>query len=245
MIYHYTTIATLALILQYKKLRFTRLDMLDDLQEFNLYKSFPIYFSHYVSCWTEDPVENIPLWKMYTSDMRGVRIGLKNIKLIIPTVKDPSTMNWMYCDDFLITPVDHIRPCFQKIQYVDDSTLREITGKIVQKNKDVIEIGKNGLGVTYHKSLYWKFQNESRFILQIRSIKDGFNESQIRELGGEEPLEKHFDIPFLEDSFSNLQIVLGPKCTLADELIVKALLKANDLVSDVLKSELSEIIRSS
>lgn len=31
----------------------------------------------YISSWTDDSRENIPLWAMYTSDMQGVRIKMK------------------------------------------------------------------------------------------------------------------------------------------------------------------------
>lgn len=62
---HYTSINTLALILKNRKLRFSRIDKVDDLTEsWHLPHQFPSYY--FVSCWTKDQKENIDLWNMYT-----------------------------------------------------------------------------------------------------------------------------------------------------------------------------------
>lgn len=77
-IYHYTSIETLALILHSKKIRFNRLDRVDDVEE-SCYGSGPtnarLGMYSFVSCWTKDVMENLSLWKMYTG-YKGVRIGI-------------------------------------------------------------------------------------------------------------------------------------------------------------------------
>ena len=66
-IYHYTNIETLALILKNKTIRFNRLDQVDDLEEGQTECSgIKVGQYLFVSCWTEDPEESIPLWRMYT-----------------------------------------------------------------------------------------------------------------------------------------------------------------------------------
>lgn len=75
-IHHYTTIEALALILKYKTLRFTRLDLLDDQLEganFSIYNPLKYIFA---SSWTKDKNENISLWKMYSSIEMGVRLSI-------------------------------------------------------------------------------------------------------------------------------------------------------------------------
>lgn len=71
------TLDSFAMFIRSKSLRFTRLDQMDDLYEA---KSFCDVFNplHYIfaSCHTEDKIENIALWKMYSSLDRGVRIEL-------------------------------------------------------------------------------------------------------------------------------------------------------------------------
>lgn len=75
-LYHYTSLDTLALILEYRKLKLNNLLYVDDIDE-AASEDMGNYGKHfYVSCWTEDEEESIPLWNMYTKNMHGVRIGL-------------------------------------------------------------------------------------------------------------------------------------------------------------------------
>ncbi len=85
-IYHYTTDEILALILQNKTIRFNSLNNVDDMLDgsHNDIKDARDYL--FVSCWSEDNDESIPLWKMYSDDMAGIRIGI-NKELIKPSYK--------------------------------------------------------------------------------------------------------------------------------------------------------------
>lgn len=77
LLYQYTTIDALSLILKNRKIRFSRLDMVDDPEEYGFerygFKVAPFVF---VSCWTPVKEENIPMWRMYANQARGVRIGV-------------------------------------------------------------------------------------------------------------------------------------------------------------------------
>lgn len=74
--YHYTSIDTLEKIFSSRSLCFTNLDLVDDLDEVETadLKKFGRFC--YVSCWTKEEKESIPMWKMYTPDMQGVRIKM-------------------------------------------------------------------------------------------------------------------------------------------------------------------------
>jgi len=75
-IFHYTSIGSLALILQSQKIRFTRLDKFDDVIEAQTHGGvgFGKYF--FASCWTQVETESIAQWSMYGNGMEGVRIEL-------------------------------------------------------------------------------------------------------------------------------------------------------------------------
>ena len=75
-LYHYTSIDGLAHILRSKKIRFSRLDLLDDVNEGQSKDSVDWRKYYFVSCWTADEEESIPLWHMYTPEMKGVRLKL-------------------------------------------------------------------------------------------------------------------------------------------------------------------------
>lgn len=83
-IYHYTTIETLALILESKYIKFSRLDMLDDKTEsepFSVFNPLQYIFS---SSYTYDDTENIPLWKMYANMETGIRIEFDTDTMFSP-----------------------------------------------------------------------------------------------------------------------------------------------------------------
>ena len=76
-LYHYTSIETLALILHNKTFRLNSLDHMDDLQEKEASDIKNIGQFCYVSSWTDDETESIPMWNMYSTLDSGVRIKLK------------------------------------------------------------------------------------------------------------------------------------------------------------------------
>ena len=73
-LYHYTNIDPLALILKNKTIRLNSLDKMDDLQEQMSQDKQNFGKFVFVSSWTDDETESIPMWRMYTPKQRGVRI---------------------------------------------------------------------------------------------------------------------------------------------------------------------------
>ncbi len=141
-LYYYTTVETLALILDSHKLRFTRLDCFDDPKEAESYSDFNQLIYIFASCFTEDEKESIPLWKMYSSIETGVRIEFdqetmfspKQTPIVLPKnsyktiihqsiVHSTLTSNQLHNNDYSCIPVsgkvcDYID--FQKVIYNDD-----------------------------------------------------------------------------------------------------------------------------
>ena len=76
-LYHYTSIETLAIILKNHTIRFNSLDKMDDLQEQQTADIKNIGQFCYISSWTDDATESIPMWNMYASLNLGVRIKLR------------------------------------------------------------------------------------------------------------------------------------------------------------------------
>jgi len=75
-LYHYTSIENLALILENRSLRFSHADKINDLDEVVISDVPEIKMSVFFSCWTAKKQESIPLWALYASKMKGVRIEL-------------------------------------------------------------------------------------------------------------------------------------------------------------------------
>ena len=75
-LYHYTSLETLALILNNRTICFNNLMNVDDPEEAETGDMGQFGKYMYVSCWTSEEEESIPMWGMYTGDMMGVRIRM-------------------------------------------------------------------------------------------------------------------------------------------------------------------------
>lgn len=189
-LYHYTSIDSLALILKNKTIRYTRLDLLDDLEE-NI-KSSGVNIGNYAfaSCWTDDGEESIPLWKMYTENGLGVRISLDSDMfrdyinpetltvsgISISTKGNALAITKTPLEDFInpnimvlpITPTEINTHLFKQVEYVDN--VLELTSECVR-----IERGNNNYSRFYiyhpmigkYKNKRWAFQKEVRFVILI------------------------------------------------------------------------------
>src|SRR3546814_13100994 len=76
MIHHYTSVAALEAILRSGRLRFTRLDLFDDVIEAQTIAGIDFGAKFFASCWGKQDVEDIVQWSLYGNSMRGVRISL-------------------------------------------------------------------------------------------------------------------------------------------------------------------------
>lgn len=185
MIYHYTTIESLALILKNKTLLFNRLDCVDDIEEGSVCSS-GIYVGRYVfvSCWTESDEESIPLWKMYGGEKFGVRIGLEKDMFKKYLINDPKWGGQQWAgsmvlslpseefenEGYFILPNQSIDSdyFYRKVQYVDDVAAKTRDSVIITPNEDGTYTGNISFGeIGRYKHRRWAFQNETRFALTI------------------------------------------------------------------------------
>lgn len=264
-IYHYTSLESLALILQNKTIRFNRLDKVDDIEEGNV-ESLGIKFCKYifVSCWTEDKEENIPLWKMYGGDFGGVRISMEKEmfreysiprKFIHPNLEIEGCFNSkipfedFQNPEFSIYPVpvyDHL--FYRNIEYKEDISL--YTKEAIQNNDNELYIDIEAFGT--YKNKRWKFQNESRFVLYILPynllIKRDYNTSNATIakntlIEGKKLSFSYYDMHLREEAIDSMEITLSPSITNAQRVIVEALRDKYAPQAKILDSTLGKIVR--
>ena len=110
-LYHYTSIETLALILKHKTIRFSRLDRVDDPDEY-AFSGDGVTPAHYcfVSCWTKNSRENLPQWYMYGNSTHGVRIELDSDMFELQENRVcPNFLNKKYFEDngIVVMPIQN------------------------------------------------------------------------------------------------------------------------------------------
>lgn len=248
-LYHYTTIDTLVLIFKNRTLKFTPLTDVDDLEEAKSKDFKNIGKYTYVSCWTYDEEESIPMWHMYSNNLQGVRIKLK----VFPFKKYIIEKGEFYFDETIQTFIDLPRifsedlvfisanqPTLNKIEYTENEEdlypQIKSTYKNTPVNKQKNDISNstsystNKIGI--YKRINWRFQNEIRYIIRMKcitynEIKKLYTEKRIPNF--EKIIEERYSSTslnapykdfFLEldpNSIENIEILLGPKTTEAQE----------------------------
>ncbi|PKQ27765.1 MAG: hypothetical protein CVT63_06285 [Candidatus Anoxymicrobium japonicum] len=184
MIYHYTSIHSLALILEGGKIRFNRLDRVDDVRESQTVAGIEFGKYFFVSCWTKSPKEHIPLWNMYTPNMKGVRIGLPDMPFKRTPLRAPLSWNMehkgeiisllsfdeMFCDTYCILPVFLTPSMFAgPVSYVPDMSAvykENVKLTVSLDNQAKLTIGSMP-SLPRTKDDYWAFQDEYRFALLV------------------------------------------------------------------------------
>ena len=260
-VYHYTSIENLALILSSQKIRFTRLDLLDDIREIN---GLPqeLLANLFVSCWTEEGFENLSLWSLYTN-MKGVRIELDQKFYDEHLIKKgdygywgyaedtytPLALNEIRTDDYIIGNPFWLEDGFYvKVQY--DHASPEKKREYISEESDSIEV-KHPVNLVRFKDSIWAFQNESRFFLLAQplpplSLFNDDRHEQMKNLGNYEVVNKirNIDVGIRKDELDRVVVRLHPNCNEADKVIVNSLLRHHTAYGEIEDSKLNGIYRS-
>lgn len=251
-LYHYTSLETLALILKNRTIRFNSLDKMDDLQEKETADIKNIGQFFYISSWTEDATESIPMWNMYASLNTGIRIKLRKnpFKVYENTAVDLSpVVHASVTDNSEGKPLRSIIPLaemfakgfvapqalacdlLRKVEYTDDKD--KLYPKMFTKEGNHFTIAMGELG--QYKNLHWSFQSEWRYILNIlpidlnqpvaSSMKDFQLVANKMRLGIEKQPFPHYDMVIADDAFVDMEITLSPRISGGSRIIVKSLVE--------------------
>lgn len=250
-LYHYTSVETLALILQNRTIRFNSLDRMDDLQEKETKDIKNIGQFIYVSAWTSEEKESIPMWNMYSSLDAGVRIRLKTnpffvykntaqeLQRVLKTRIEDNTqgnplrsyiaLSEMFQKGFFsVQALGGV--ILHEVEYTQDESklypsILDIKGD--QFSVDLGEMGK-------YKNTHWDFQKEWRYILQILPLNLNQNvellgqsfqtiANRIR-LGIEKQPFPYYDMRLDEDAYMSMEITASPRLSLGNRVILETLI---------------------
>ncbi len=216
-LYQYTSLETLALILDTKMIKFTKLNLLDDPLEkyvglLTFSSSGPIIKRTnlgafcFVSCWTRNVEESIAMWDMYGDRKKGVRIGLPcNMMDSEYDIYQKSNKGKLFAFPKTYYPI----PELVKVDYsrINDPLVNDGRTKILFNN-----LGK-------YKMPDWSFQEEYRFRLFATNDRDStgnkyFTADQIRngfQVGLNQPISKNQIFFKLNiDALSKITLTVGP-----------------------------------
>lgn len=265
-LYHYTSIESLALILKNKTIRLNPLDKMDDLQEQKTADVENLGKFVFVSSWTDDPTESIPMWKMYTNSTAGVRIKLRRNPFLwhgtrgadlekvlgIPAQNEESRSNYVktfldmgkMLDGGYISPQAWNGEILEKVIYTDD--IAKLEPKVAEISDEGINLKTGLLGK--HKNLHWEFQKEWRYIMQFISINFKVSveettrlaiETAMKMLNGTEPPPfRYYDLDIDPKCFEEMEITCSPQMTYGNRVILETLVEKYNPYARIVDSEL-------
>ncbi|MBM7599924.1 hypothetical protein JOC34_002315 [Virgibacillus halotolerans] len=265
-LYHYASIETLALILNNKTIRFSSLSKVDDIEEQGTVDFGDLGRFTFVSCWSNDPEESIPLWNLYTPNMTGVRIRLPinpfKITQIQPDgkyIKESYSTHPILTNEMLFEHGCILSPPYTaslcQVQYTDDYD--KINRKVLTENdKTSIENGvkrtssekkvsTKDLGI--YKSKKWKFQKEYRYkffitpwtfrdLEEVKKPEDQIN--LFDQLRTKKLTKDFFDLDLDEKAIKNMEILIGPRTNKAQKQIIHSLVSDLNSSAVIKESEL-------
>lgn len=268
-LYHYTSIEVLALILKNRTIRFNSLDKMDDLQEQQTADIKNIGQFCYISSWTDDSTESIPMWNMYASLNLGVRIRLRKdpFKIYDNTADNLSkVVNAPITDNSGGKPLQSIIPLTEmfskgfftvqamnqqllcKVEYTDN--IEKLYPHILKEDGDRFTLALGELGK--YKNLHWSFQSEWRYILNIlpfdinKSVEKSMLDFQIiankMKLGLEKQPFPYYDMYISDEAFADMEITLSPRISAGSKIIVENLIEKFNPSATLTESNLVGLI---
>lgn len=269
-LYHYTSVDSLALILKNQTIRLNTLDKMDDLQEQKTrdIENFGKLF--FVSSWTSDETESIPMWKMYTSPKSGVRIKMRknpfkrtpttgsdliNAFGYVPTDDGSKT----FAQDTFLNLVDLMKlgvycpqawngDILHEMIYTTDK--RFLEPQVVKTEGDEISISFSELG--RYKNEHWKFQKEWRYLMSFmpmdfrlspEEMYRKFNKTALEIISGTASLPiTYFDLVINEECFKEMEITPSPQITAGYKVLLADLVEKYNPSATILESSLLGLI---
>lgn len=264
-LFHYTNIETLSLILANRTFRLTSLNQLDDLQEKETGDTPNFGQFCYVSSWTDDETESIPMWNMYSSLESGIRIKLKanpfklyknspnyisKIKLL--SIIDSSTEAFQHSYIPLRCMLEQHFSCLHamtpsflhQVKYTNDQG--KLYPNLILKHDNQILMMPDQLGL--YKNEYWSFQKEWRYKLMCFPIGPDNSMEQLNIMASlmvngivKQPFS-YYDLKLDDDAFSHMEITLSPKISPGYRLIVNSLIEKYNPTAQIYDSSLIGLV---
>lgn len=268
-LYHYTNIEALALILQNRTIRFSPLNKMDDLQEAQSFDVRNIGQIIYVSSWTAEKTESIPMWNMYASLKSGVRIRMpampfkmhaNNVSDFKPLLKMPVEDNSNGKPLMSLIPLEEmIRNKFYvleamnphilyQVKYTDDP--EKLMPHIMVENGKGLEMSYGQIGL--FKNMAWKFQDEWRYRIQL--IPFDFNQD-VEKMGMDffncflkiskgiivQPVP-YYDMTIDDQAFKQMKITESPEMSAGNKTILRALVNEYNPDAEIVESSLTGLV---
>jgi len=257
-LYHYTNVETLALILKNRTIRFNSLDKVDDPQEQKTADIKNAGQFCYVSCWTDDATESIPMWNMYSGLASGVRIRLRKNPFKWHELTEQEHQQYTWLEPYTKTMIpfpqmvqkevysfpEEDGSMLYKVDYSDEE--KKLSPNMLYSDEIFDYLDFYVLGKC--KSTYWAFQNEWRYILYASSVPihqdtqqgvEAILKERQRVIDGvaKQPFPEYY-MDIADDAFADMEITLSPRISAGNKLIAETLMRTYNPSAGIRDSDL-------
>lgn len=212
-LFHYTSFETLRLILKNKNLKFNRIDKVNDRMEHRLFGDDELSHLVFVSCFSTDEMESIPMWDIYGKDKNGLRISFELdepdfVEKLLDRQGDTGIPSYekgekTYKNDELFRYGKLNAPC---LDWSYDVRIQDIIYDIDSRERNPIRIGSgddqkfNLTAMAAIKRREWQYEHECRMIATLRTCRDNV----------EAPDIDHILVPITFEHIKKLTITFNP-----------------------------------
>lgn len=220
-LFHYTSADTLERILRNKNLRFNRIDKVNDRLEHRLFQDAELCRLVFVSCFSIDKMESIPMWDIYGKNSDGLRIAFELdkpgfVQNMIDkqgdTITSPEYELYMYgkanAPNMDWTYTICMKDIIYDISAQERNPIRYVSG-------DTVIFNLTPMAAIKRKE--WQYEHECRMITTLRTARDNV----------EAPNIDSIFVPITFEHIKSLTITFNP--WMGDD--VKC--KVRNIVSDV------------
>lgn len=245
-LYHYTSLSSLALILETRSIRFNRLDRVNDPREAtsDIEHTNKLVFS---SCWTAESQDELSMWRMYSQHKFGVRIKLQSNPFSGPENIKSYENGICYTKIRTYARVDRetsYRPnAFvygpNSVHYSDDESELKTRCMFSDSEQKLLDMQYVGLV----KGKCWSFEKEWRYrIFAVPLCMSTSHDSDLIEqeldIKSDPVNSMYVDVELSQEAISQMQVMLYPDPDPALRILVEALLYKHKIKTNVLNSSL-------
>ena len=267
MLYHYTSIDSFVQILENKSIKFNNLTACDDIDEADSEDLGRAGKYVFVSCWTREAKESIPMWSQYSGNMSGIRIGMKKYPFVRRRFDNrgygepfESYLNYQkYFDENKMSFVPN-QPILIDVEYVEDEkkikpciitegTIEDVE-KFIRGESSKCTLSFDAIGK--YKKTCWAFQNECRY--KIFGMPMGIKEMNISDAKVSWDKQKEYMRRVMDKSYvpgyqalfldlddeaiDDMEIVFGPRMNKSEKILLSHYLKSKGLEKNYRESSL-------
>lgn len=203
-LFHYTTFDALRHILSDRNLKFNRIDKVNDLMERNIFGEDDLYQLVFVSCFSTEKVESIPMWSIYGKDKHGLRISFELDKAdFVQNLLDKQGKTITSSEYPLTRHGKMNSPCPEWLYTVN---IKDIIYDIDAIKRNPIRYGDgsnqmfNLTSMAAIKRKEWEYEHECRMIATLLTVLDNV----------EAPDIDYILVPIKFDHIKKLEITFNP-----------------------------------